>query len=213
MPPEKTCKPRAAPSTPFARAERKPKPATDAPCTSAKPATDMRRKNLTLHDWLTVFAFCDTHTDMMQQEISSHFKGLKTGALVFSQETLSRKIAMRSELEQRANSNPNALSMTRERIVTRPDVERALVLWVEHMVEEKGETVTGDMLIEKRVRFEKQFDVPEELLYTEPKEEREERVRNRNRKPDDRNFRKVYGRITQAPQDSRMCALPLPVKE
>jgi hypothetical protein len=30
------------------------------------------------------------------------------------------------------------------------------------MIEEKKETVTGEMLIEKRSRFENQFDVPEE---------------------------------------------------
>jgi hypothetical protein len=115
-----------------------------------------------LHDWMTVFAFCDTHTDMNQQVVSAHFKGLKDGALEFSQETLSQKLAKRSELEARVHSNPNALSMKRECVVTRPDVERVLVLWVEHMIEEKGETVTGEMLIEKRSRFENQFDVPEE---------------------------------------------------
>jgi hypothetical protein len=108
---------------------------------------------------INVFAYCDLH---LEKEISDHFKGLATGALEFSQETLSRKLAKRSELEARVNSNPNALSMKRERIVTRTDVERrALVLWVEHM-ESKGETVTGDMLIEKCARFEKEFDVPEE---------------------------------------------------
>ncbi|KAJ7861115.1 hypothetical protein B0H14DRAFT_3619970, partial [Mycena olivaceomarginata] len=164
MAPEvKTRKPRPPPSKPYTRGPGKPKPSgKDAPRTSARPANDTRRKQLTLHDWMTVFAFCDTHRAMSQQEVSEHFKGLKDGALLFSQETLSRKLAMRSELENRVNSNPNALSMKQERVVTRPDVERALVLWVEHMVEEKGETVTGDMLMEKRARFEEQFDVPEE---------------------------------------------------
>jgi hypothetical protein len=33
----------------------------------------------------------------------------------------------------------------RLRVVTRPDVERALILWVRHM-EERGETVNGPML-------------------------------------------------------------------
>jgi hypothetical protein len=45
--------------------------------------------------------------------------------------------------------NPNALSSKRPRIVTRPDVDRALFLWIKQM-EEKGEHVNGPMLKEKR---------------------------------------------------------------
>jgi len=64
------------------------------------------------------------------------------------------------ELEKHVTSHPNALSSKHPRVVTRPDVERALVLWVRHM-EEKGETVNGPMLKAKQLKFEEQFDVPE----------------------------------------------------
>jgi len=54
------------------------------------------------------------------------------------------------------------LSSKRARIVTRPDVERALVLWVRHMLETKKETVSGPMLREKRKRFEDLLGVPDD---------------------------------------------------
>jgi hypothetical protein len=41
-----------------------------------------------------------------------------------------------------------ALSGKRAHIITRPDVKRALLLWFCHM-EEKGETVSGPMLVAK----------------------------------------------------------------
>ena len=76
------------------------------------------------------------------------------GALHFTQSSLSRAIHKRSELEARSQSNPTALSSKRARIVTRPDVERALILWVYHMLETKKETVSGPMLREKQKRYE-----------------------------------------------------------
>jgi hypothetical protein len=63
-------------------------------------------------------------------------------------------------MEAQINDNPNALSSKQPRIVTRPDVECALILWVRHM-ESRRETVTGPMLREKRKRFEDEFAVPE----------------------------------------------------
>ncbi|KIK78813.1 hypothetical protein PAXRUDRAFT_162973 [Paxillus rubicundulus Ve08.2h10] len=64
-----------------------------------------------------------------------------------------------------ASDTPNAFALKRPQIVTWPDVECALVLWVEDM-ENKGETVTGLMLREKQRRFEDRFQVPdhEQLL-------------------------------------------------
>ena len=53
-----------------------------------------------------------------------------------------------------------ALSAKCPRIVTRPDVERALVLWI-YSMEEKGESVTGPMLCVKWEKFEDSFNVPE----------------------------------------------------
>ena len=118
-----------------------------------------KRLNLTLHDWLTVFAFIDSHPDMSQENVVTYFKTRAEGALYFDQSTLSRKLKNRFELELRVNDNPNALSSKRPRIVTRPDVEKALFLWVKHM-EEKRETVNGPMLVAKRADFEKAFNVP-----------------------------------------------------
>jgi hypothetical protein len=57
--------------------------------------------------------------------------------------------------------NPTALLSKRAWIITRPDVEKALVLWVIHM-EQKCETVTGAMLIAKCAKFEEHMDVPED---------------------------------------------------
>ena len=45
--------------------------------------------------------------------------------------------------------------------MTRPDVEKAPVLWVKHM-EEKGETVSGPMLVAKWEKYEKELGVPDE---------------------------------------------------
>jgi hypothetical protein len=160
MPVERVWKPRDKPA-PYAR---KPGPkgkhAKDETETSAKSAATKQRDNLTLRDWLTVFAFIDAHPTLSQERVVDHFSSLENGSLKFTQSTLSRKIKQRPELEERVNSNPSALSSKRPRIVTRPDVERALVIWLRSM-EEKRETVNGKMLVEKRKLFEKRFDVPE----------------------------------------------------
>lgn len=142
---------------------RKPKVVVDkkAPKTSAQPIQSRKRNNLTLHDWMTVFAYIDAHPGTSQDAIVEHFKTRAEGTLTFDQSTLSRKIKGRKELEARVSDHPNALSSKRVRVVTRPDVERALFLWVKHM-EEKGETVNGPMLVAKRARFEDQFNVPDD---------------------------------------------------
>ena len=156
MAPEKTRKVRNK-VTPYTR---KPKPLVDKdrPKTSAKPAKT--RENLTLSDWLTVFAFIDSHPSHSQGKVVRHFSERIDGALIFKQSTLSRKIKMRATLEERAKSIPTALSSKRARVVTRPDVERALILWVRHM-EEKKETVSGSILREKRKQIEEMLQVPE----------------------------------------------------
>ncbi|KAH8995897.1 hypothetical protein EDB86DRAFT_2765722, partial [Lactarius hatsudake] len=92
--------------------------------------------------------------------VVEHFKTRREGALVFTQSTLSRKLEQHAELEACKEANPNALSSKRPRVVTRPDIERALVLWITHMQENK-ETVTGPMLWVKRKRFEEMLNVPE----------------------------------------------------
>jgi len=116
--------------------------------TSAVPTAICPRANLTLNDWLTVFAFIDKHPDLSQDRVVEHFHTQQEGALRFTQATLSRKMKARKTLEEQVHSHPNALSGKRPRAVTSPEVERALVLWVWHM-EEKGESVSGPMLHKK----------------------------------------------------------------
>lgn len=141
--------------------KRKPKKAVDKDSakTSAQPPKSCKRSNLTLADWLSVFAYIDQHPNLTQDAIVQHFTTRAEGSLIFDQSTLSRKLKNRTKLEERVNEHPNALSGKRSRVVTRPDVERALFLWVKHM-EEIGESVNGAMLVAKRGRFEDLFNVP-----------------------------------------------------
>ena len=138
-----------------------PKTPQKVPATSAISAKSRQRKNLTVNDWLTVFAFIDTHPHISQTSVCDHFRTLADSALEFNQATLSRKLKKREDLEAYATSFPNAVSTRRERIVTHPDVDRALYLWVKSM-EAKSEVVTGSMLCTKRRFFEQELGVPEE---------------------------------------------------
>jgi hypothetical protein len=134
----------------------------DAPETSAVSTEKQPRRNLTLHDWMTVFAYCDKQGSTVNQSaVVAHFSSLQRDALFFDQSTLSRKLKNRAQLEQKATAFPNALSSRRERVVTRPDVDRALSLWVERL-RLKRETVNGPMLQAKRKWFEEQLQVPDE---------------------------------------------------
>jgi hypothetical protein len=105
---------------------------------------------------LTVFAFIDTHPGISQASVCSHFHTLVGGALEFNQATLSQKLKKREELEAYATSFPNAVSTKHEHIVTQPDVDRALYLWVKSM-EAKSEIVMGSMLCTKQEFFEKEL--------------------------------------------------------
>ena len=116
--------------------------------TSAKPVKSNKHKNLTLHDWLTVFSFINSHPNTPQDRVVDHFKTLQEGALKFNQSTLSRKLKNHMELEQQVNSHPSALSGKCAQVVTSPEVEKALVLWV-RSIKEKGEMINGPMLREK----------------------------------------------------------------
>ena len=157
---ERTRKPREKPK-PYNHQPKGP-PKKDAPRTSGKVIKSHRRENLTLADWLTVLEFWDKHRwSMSQNAVVAHFKNKKDGSLTFTQGALSRAIARRAELEARKDMNPTALSSKRARVVTRPDVERALILWVRHLADSKAEIVTGPMLREKRARFEELLNVPD----------------------------------------------------
>ena len=90
------------------------KPTKDAPATSAKEQnTDSTQSNLTLHDWMTVFAYIDEHPDTLQADVMQDFATRQTGALHFTQSTLSRKLKGRANLEHRVHDNPSALSSKR----------------------------------------------------------------------------------------------------
>ncbi|KAF9222852.1 hypothetical protein BS17DRAFT_767602 [Gyrodon lividus] len=65
----------------------------------------------------------------------------RSGALIFTQSMLSQKLKEHPELEKHINDNPNALSSKQPWIVTCPDVERVLFLWVKH-IEGKGEQLS-----------------------------------------------------------------------
>jgi hypothetical protein len=63
-------KPRDKPP-PYQRQPKKPK-VNDTPATSAQPAAHTAaRQNLTLNDWLTVFAYIDAHPAISQCDIDS----------------------------------------------------------------------------------------------------------------------------------------------
>ncbi|KAL7282003.1 hypothetical protein ACG7TL_003470 [Trametes sanguinea] len=135
-----------------------------APKTSAvPPVQSSSRSNLTLHDWLTVVDYFDTHRPITQAEIVKHFRTRTEGALIFDQASLSRHLSAKGRQadQARLNETPMALNTKRVRAVTRPDVEKALYLWFKHM-ETKGEHVSGAMLVEKRAAFEEQLGVPKE---------------------------------------------------
>jgi hypothetical protein len=108
-----------------------------------------------------IYAFIDTHPAATQTDVVRHFTMLPTGKLIFDQSTLSCKLRECPKMEACITDNPAALSSKRPQIVTCPEVEHALVLWVQHM-EVKGEVVTGPMLQEKSKRFEDELQVPKE---------------------------------------------------
>ena len=169
MPPDCTispgkCKPRSV--KPYAH---KPGPNTgksnkakNAPKTSAFSNTPLQRNNLTLHDWLHVRNWYDDNQLVSQAETVSHFKNLPNDALLFTQGTLSCHLTKKGHKQDdtRLVSTPSALSSKWARIVMWPDIEEALWLWVQHM-EQKWETVTGPILVEKCARFEDALKVPE----------------------------------------------------
>ena len=59
-----------------------PKTPRKAPATSAISTKDRQQKNLTVNDWLTVFAFVDAHPRISQASVCNHFHSLADGASV-----------------------------------------------------------------------------------------------------------------------------------
>ena len=127
--------------------------------TSALPeAPSHQRTNLTLHDWLHVVAWYDHNQPISQDETVKHFQNLQVDALIFTQSTLSWHLTENGCQHDQAKlaSTPTALSSKHMCIVTRPDMEECLRLWVYHM-EEKHETVTGPMLIKNELILKTNF--------------------------------------------------------
>ena len=147
------------------RREHVARPSKETPKSSARPSK-AKCENLTLSNWMTVYAYVDTLPPPINQgQVVNHFATKPKGALLFTQSTLSRKLQQRAEMEARVDSNPNALSSKRPCVVTSPTVEHALKVWVQQ-IELKGETVNGGMLIAKRKYFEETMGIPEDERLT-----------------------------------------------
>src|ERR1700683_4644766 len=95
---EPKCKPHVN-TKPYAR---KPKGTTakkDAPKTSAKKPPKYLRENLTLHDWLTVVRYHDSHQPISQQDVVKHFSARPEGALIFTKSSLSCHLSAKGRKE------------------------------------------------------------------------------------------------------------------
>ena len=70
------------------------------PKSSARPIGGTARKNLTLFDWMTVYAYVDTLPHPIKQvDVVNYFATRPEGPLIFTQSTLSRKLQHRSEIK------------------------------------------------------------------------------------------------------------------
>jgi hypothetical protein len=116
-------------------------------------------KQLTNYDWLTVFTWMDAHLGQSQQHVVDHFASREEGSLNFDQATLSRRLKRRGDIEATVKANPAALSARRQRVVVSPEVERALMLWVQDMLA-NGHVVNGPVFVAKRKILEDKFNVP-----------------------------------------------------
>lgn len=128
---------------------------------SASKGTKQSSKQLTNHDWLTVFAWMDanSHQIRSQQDVVNHFA--KDGTLIFTQATLSRNLKKRGDIEATVKANPAALSARRQRVVVAPEVERAVWYWVQDMLA-NSRAINGPVLTAKRKSLEERFNVPPE---------------------------------------------------
>jgi len=91
----------------------------------------VKKGNLTLHDWLTIIDYFDSHS-LTQAEVVKYFHTCPEGTLIFTQSALSWHLSTKGceEDQHHIKSNPTALSSKRPCVVTCPDIEQALLLWV-----------------------------------------------------------------------------------
>jgi len=111
----------------------------NAPRTSAK-APQTMCKNLTLSDWLNVVDYHDTHQLISQNKLVAYFSKQPEGGLIFTQSSLSCHLSQKGHEEDQAKltANPTALSAKIVWVVTSPDVEKALMLWVKPMAKREN---------------------------------------------------------------------------
>ena len=110
---------------------------------SASKKVKQPSKQLTNHDWLTVFAWIDDNPGRSQQDTVDHFANRRKGPLHFNQATLSRKLKKRGDIEAMVKTNPAALSARRQRVVN------------------------GPLLTAKRKILEEKFNIPPEKRLTD----------------------------------------------
>jgi hypothetical protein len=133
---------------------------------SASKQPKVSSTQLTNHDWISVFAWINANPGRSQQDAVGHFADQRESPLCFTQATLSRKLKKRAEIESLVKANPAALSARRQRVVVSPEVERALVLWVDDMLA-NSRVVNGTVLTAKRKALEEKFKVPPEKRLTD----------------------------------------------
>ena len=88
---------------------------------------------------------------------------MQEGLLHFNQVILSRKLKKWGDIDTMVKANPAALSAKRQHIVVAPEVERALVRWVQDMLA-NGHVVNGPLLTAKRKVLEEKFGIPPESV-------------------------------------------------
>ena len=79
---------------------------------------------------------------------------------------LSQKLKKRSDIEATVKTNPAALSARRQHVVVAPEVEKALLHWVQDMLA-NGRVVNGPLLTAKRKILEENFNIPPEKRLTD----------------------------------------------
>lgn len=130
---------------------------------------DERRRDLTYSDWIQVFDYMDEHPTLSDTAIVAYFSSRpdsEGGKLLFKQPALSKKLPQKDQIRAMvATGEPNALSRERARVVTSPEVDKALSLWAQDM-EQKRRNITGAILIEQRKRFEAALKIPEDQRLT-----------------------------------------------
>ena len=97
------------------------KPGPKGPHPRGQPASATKQvkqpsRQLTNHDWLTVFAWIDANPYRSQQDVVDHFTNQQQNPLHFNQGTLSCKLQEWAEIEAMVKMNPAALSARRQHV-------------------------------------------------------------------------------------------------